>query len=98
MKGLSKRISLKDPHLCFPLSAVSRNCLTEVKWHSDSLISREMEWLLEVSEFPTLESSMRTGFTTGNIESKVRSSRDVRTLCFDKTFAFGSIAVTVEEK
>jgi len=40
---------------------------------------------------------MRTGFTTGNIESKVRSSRDVRTLCCDKTFAFGSIAVTVEE-
>lgn len=52
---------------------------------------------LELSIFPFVPefAPICAGFTTGNIESKVRSWREVRTLCCDEIFFFASLDANI---
>ena len=52
---------------------------------------------LKLSVFPFIPevAPICAGFVTGNIESKVRSWREVRTLCCDEIFFFASFAANI---
>jgi hypothetical protein len=78
--------------VCRALRTFSRRVITEVRLQTDSLTSRDFTEDGRLSRSFPFGLSTRAGFATGNIESKVRSWTDVRTLCWEYIFFCASVA------
>lgn len=73
---------------CLPATTSWRSCSTEPKLHFESCISRGF-----VEAVCVLDSACTwEGFKTGNIESRVRSCCEVRTLWLDGVFVTTGVA------